>query len=123
MVRTSKRRGVEGTPWLSTQVIFDEPGREQAVCTLLSKYKSLPGEATGAYLDCLAEATGSGRYDQADTLEMWMTWDMVREMRQGGMWFGGHTVTHPVLANLSRNQQEEEIAGCKKRINFWAGSE
>jgi peptidoglycan/xylan/chitin deacetylase (PgdA/CDA1 family) len=116
MVRTSKRSAVEGTPWLSTQVTFDEPDRERAVRLLLSRYKSLPGEATSAYLDYLAHATGSGRYDQPEALEMWMTWDMVREMRQGGMWFGGHTVNHPVLANLSREQQAEEIAGCKKRI-------
>jgi peptidoglycan/xylan/chitin deacetylase (PgdA/CDA1 family) len=116
MVRTSERSGVEGAPWLSTQVTFDEPDREQAIHTLLSTYKSLPGEATGVYLDFLAEATGSDRYDLTDAQEMWMTWDMVREMRQGGMWFGGHTVNHPVLANLPREQQAEEIAGCKKRI-------
>ena len=31
----------------------------------------------------------------------WMTWDMVREMRRGGMAFGAHTVDHPVLARCS----------------------
>jgi peptidoglycan/xylan/chitin deacetylase (PgdA/CDA1 family) len=116
MVRTSEHSCVEGMPWLHTQVLFDEPDREQAIRFLLSTYKSLPGEATGAYLDFLAEATGSGRYDMTGTQEMWMTWDMIREMRQGGMWFGGHTVNHPVLANLPKEQQGEEITGCKKRI-------
>ena len=116
MVRASGRSGVEGTPGLSIQVVFDEPDREHAIHILLSVYKSLPGEATGAYLDFLAAATGSGRYDMTNMQEMWMTWDMVREMRQGGMWFGGHTVNHPVLANLPREQQGEEITGCKKRI-------
>lgn len=121
MVRTSKRRSVEGMPWLSTPVPFDEPDREQAVYTLLAKYKSLPGEVTGPYLDWLAETTGSGRYAQVETLQMWMTWPMVREMRQGGMGFGGHTVTHPVLANLSRQRQAEEIAGCKERLETELG--
>jgi peptidoglycan/xylan/chitin deacetylase (PgdA/CDA1 family) len=41
---------------------------------------------------------------------------MVREMRRGGMTFGGHTVTHPILANLSAEQQDWEISECRRRL-------
>jgi peptidoglycan/xylan/chitin deacetylase (PgdA/CDA1 family) len=116
MVRRSRRGGVPGGPWLPSLVPFDEPGRDRAVRTLLRRYKSLAGKDTEAYLDFLAEATESGRYASADMRETWMTWDMVREMRAGGMWIGGHTVNHPVLARLTRSEQEREIAGCGKRI-------
>jgi peptidoglycan/xylan/chitin deacetylase (PgdA/CDA1 family) len=47
---------------------------------------------------------------------MWMTWDMLREMKAGGMWLGGHTVNHPVLARLDRDRQAQEISGCAKRL-------
>jgi peptidoglycan/xylan/chitin deacetylase (PgdA/CDA1 family) len=47
---------------------------------------------------------------------MWMTWDMVREMRAAGMVIGGHTVHHPVLAQLSPERQWQAISGCARRF-------
>jgi peptidoglycan/xylan/chitin deacetylase (PgdA/CDA1 family) len=47
-----------------------------------------------------------------------MTWDMLREMQSAGMTIGGHTVTHPVLANLDEERQRDEIQGCKARIEM-----
>ncbi|MCA9017686.1 MAG: polysaccharide deacetylase family protein, partial [Planctomycetaceae bacterium] len=48
--------------------------------------------------------------------QVWMTWDMVREMHEAGMDFGGHTVNHPILANHPIEQQRFEIEHCKQRI-------
>jgi peptidoglycan/xylan/chitin deacetylase (PgdA/CDA1 family) len=45
-----------------------------------------------------------------------MTWAMVRELRDGGMRIGGHTVTHPILARMPVAEQEAEIAGCARRL-------
>jgi peptidoglycan/xylan/chitin deacetylase (PgdA/CDA1 family) len=45
-----------------------------------------------------------------------MTWPMLREMRDGGMVVGGHTVTHPILAQLLPERQSEEISGCGRRL-------
>src|SRR5439155_21803986 len=84
--------------------------------THTERYKQLPGEEAGDYLDQLAEATGSGRCPAGEAVDEWMTWDMVREMRDGGMTIGGHTVTHPVLARLPRERQNQEIAGCATRL-------
>ena len=121
MVRTSPRRGVPAGPWLPANVRFDEPGREEAVQALLRQYKALPGEATYAYLNYLAEATASGRCPSEAARNTWMTWDMVRELRAAGMAVGGHTVEHPVLARLARARQAEEIAGCKRRLEAELG--
>ena len=41
---------------------------------------------------------------------------MVREMRRGGIDFGGHTVTHPVLSTCTVEQQRDEIVVSKQRI-------
>lgn len=116
MVRTSARPGIDADTWLPGPVVFDEPDREHAVETLLRLYKSLPSDTTEAYLEFLAEATGAGRCGSGPASEMWMTWDMLREMRAAGMVIGGHTVSHPVLANLAPERQCEEIAGCATRL-------
>lgn len=45
-----------------------------------------------------------------------LNWDEIREMRANGISFGAHTITHPVLAALPVERQEEEIVGSKKLI-------
>ncbi len=121
MVRTSPRRRIPGATWLAHDLVFDEPEREQAVRTLVARYKELPLHEVEPYLDFLAEATGSGRCPPTETRETWMTWDMVRELREAGMSIGGHTVNHLVLAQLSPEQQWEEIHGCAKRLEVELG--
>jgi peptidoglycan/xylan/chitin deacetylase (PgdA/CDA1 family) len=116
MVRSSSRKALPGGRWFKCEVPLDEPRRERAVRTLLRKYKDIPGCQTRDYLGYVADATGSGRYRGGHARDMWMTWDMVRTMRRAGMVIGGHTVNHPVLARLPREQQKQEIAGCKRRI-------
>jgi hypothetical protein len=115
-VRRSPHDGVAPDPWQGERVPLDNPDRERAIRTLLRRYKSLPGDATAAYLDFLADATASGRCTSVDMTEDWMNWDMVREMMAAGMSFGGHTVNHPVLSRLTPEAQEEEIVGCGKRL-------
>ena len=41
----------------------------------------MASEVTSAYLEAIAEATGSGRCDARQGADLWMTWDMLREMR------------------------------------------
>jgi len=116
MVRTSHRTAAGPSRWLPSGVRFDDPDRENAVRTLLRSYKSMPAERTGAYLDAIADATGSGRLDPEATRPLWMTWDMLREMKAAGMTIGGHTVNHPILAQAPRERQRAEIAGCGARL-------
>lgn len=39
-----------------------------------------------------------------------MTWDMIKEMQEYGIEFGGHTMTHQKLAHIPFEQAKEEIA-------------
>jgi peptidoglycan/xylan/chitin deacetylase (PgdA/CDA1 family) len=87
-----------------------------AIRTLIAHYKRLPGADAARFLDVLAEATGAGRCPAEAARDLWMTWDMARAMRDGGMTIGGHTVTHPVLARVGAAEQEHEIAGCARRL-------
>ena len=116
MVRASPRSVVPSAGWLPEPLPYDEPNRVTTVRALLRTYKSLSSERTEAFLDFLAEATASGRAPAAAADGLWMSWDMVRQLRAGGMSVGGHTVHHPVLAALPRSSQRAEIRGCGRRL-------
>jgi len=45
----------------------------------------------------------------------------LQEMQAAGMVIGGHSVTHPVLSKLSRDEQQAEIAGCLDWLNAKVG--
>ena len=122
MVRTSPRAGVPPGAGVGEAVAWDEPEREGAVRALLARYKALGGAATEAFLDALAEATGSGRHPQGDAADLWLTWDMVRDLHRAGMTVGGHTVTHPILTSLDTDEQRAEISGCRRRIEAEVGA-
>lgn len=94
-----------------------DPELTTATRTILRRYKKVPGDRSEAFLAALAEAGGSGRCDVDEAAELWMTWDMVREMRGAGMSFGGHTHSHPVLSRLQPEQQDREIETCRRRLD------
>lgn len=122
MVRRSELKSLpvfDGHPQAS-----DISGPEQQEATikqLLRTYKHLPEQKTDAFLNEIAKATGSGRCPPHIANEMWMTWEMVRTMHAGGMDLGGHTVTHPVLANTDVDRQREEILQSKQRVETMVG--
>ena len=45
-----------------------------------------------------------------------MDWDQVREMRNGGVEFGAHTMSHPILTRISLDQVRKEVVGSSSRI-------
>jgi peptidoglycan/xylan/chitin deacetylase (PgdA/CDA1 family) len=46
-----------------------------------------------------------------------LEWEEVKEARRGGMFFGAHTVTHPILSRLEkREEMVAEIVGSRERI-------
>ena len=87
-----------------------------ALSRVLGLVKTLTPQELALLLDDLAECLQTGRAPVTDQTAPWMTWEMVREMRRNGIAFGGHTITHPILAYCSTDQQRTEIFGCKARI-------
>jgi peptidoglycan/xylan/chitin deacetylase (PgdA/CDA1 family) len=116
MVRHSPLSELPENHWTGMPVPFDEPDRSRSIHRLLSLYKRLGSSRTADYLSDLAELLQSGRCPAQIGHELWMTWPMLREMQQCGMSIGGHTVHHPVLANLSPAEQDAEIGDCRRRL-------
>ena len=115
MARTSPREELAPSPGWGAAIALGGD-RVQAIRWLLRAYKALPSERGEAFLGELGDAAGTGRCPPEAAAETWMTWDMAREMRDGGMAIGGHTVSHPKLSRMSPGDQETEIAGCARRI-------
>ncbi len=89
---------------------------EAQIAELVARYKRLPASLTQHFLDEVAEKTGAGRCPPEVGAREWMTWDMAREMRRGGMTIGGHTVDHPILSSLPAAGQEQQVRTCAERM-------
>jgi len=121
MMRSARGAHLDLPGFIPTRVAFDEPSREQAVRTVLRAFKATPTDGTEAFLSALALATGAGRYDPEQARSLWMTWDMIRELRASGMSIGGHTIDHPILAQMSDEGQRDQITGCAARLESELG--
>jgi peptidoglycan/xylan/chitin deacetylase (PgdA/CDA1 family) len=98
-------------------ISFPASDEDAAIAAVIARYKTLPDGDGERLLDELAAATGSGRCGASEVKDLWMTWEMAREMHAAGMSIGGHTVTHPVLARLTPESQREEVTTCARRLH------
>jgi peptidoglycan/xylan/chitin deacetylase (PgdA/CDA1 family) len=119
MLRTSRRDRIAANPWTIGELRLSATDLQRTLDRLLRIYKSLPGRRTSEFLTFLADGLGTGRCPAGQG--QWMTWSLVREMQMHGMEFGGHKCTHPVLANLTRGEQEQEVRECRTRIETELG--
>jgi len=116
MVRTSARQFIGPTAMLPACLTLGEPDRQQAIDSLLAICRHRTPDLVDRFLDVMAEATGSGRAPASLAQEVWMNWDMVRNLHEAGMVVGGHTVHHPILSFLTRPEQAREITGCARAV-------
>ena len=121
MLHGSKLSSLDLKPFVAEAVDIGAPNRERALRALLRTYKSLAQVHTGEYLATIASATGSGRHPDAGAESLWMNWDMLREMSGAGMTIGGHTVNHPVLSQMDKISQHQEITICVDRLKTELG--
>lgn len=117
MVRSSSRDYLAlPENWLDEPLKLDQSDRRAVINRLLRLYYRLEGSRTEQFLNGIAEATGAGRAPIDAAVGQWMDWSMIREMANGGMQFGAHTVTHPILANLTAEEQGMEL--CESRLRL-----
>jgi peptidoglycan/xylan/chitin deacetylase (PgdA/CDA1 family) len=59
----------------------------------------------------------SAGHDERSLCErLYMDWDDVQALAQGGVELGGHTVSHAIVSRLDEAGRRAEIAGCRERI-------
>lgn len=96
--------------------------RLRSIRLLNDLYDGLSDEVRRPYLDELAEAVGATRCPASESESLWMNWEMVKAMHEGGMSIGGHTLNHVELSRHSETEQLQEILGSCQRITEMTGA-
>ena len=121
MIRNAKVSSLPAGKWFDEEVPISEDYPAHAIGVAVRKYWSLQENEAEDLLNDLARLTESGRIPSPFAENLWMTWEMIQEMHRASMGFGGHTKTHPVLAQLNLDRQREEIFGCSQRLTEQLG--
>jgi peptidoglycan/xylan/chitin deacetylase (PgdA/CDA1 family) len=102
-------------PGNSLQLELDRPvhfsftsseARMQAAVEIISHLRGVSPELRER---CCADLESKVRLPEDDLRDRMLTWDQIRTMFRGGVSFGSHTMTHPVVSRLSRAVLEWEI--------------
>jgi peptidoglycan/xylan/chitin deacetylase (PgdA/CDA1 family) len=95
----------------------DGPGRRvQAKARFTDLCKTMSTEDRQAAIIRLAESADVELPASAPPRYAPMTWEALRAAEKGGMEFGPHTVTHPILARSSAEQSEAEVTRSWSRL-------
>ncbi|HEX9893289.1 MAG TPA: polysaccharide deacetylase family protein [Gemmatimonadales bacterium] len=118
MEQTSHSRLDFSFPTREMHYSWEDPlGRIRASRDLIRRFKDLPNadrEAAHLELERRLDVT----LPAAPPTEFGpMTWDQVRTLGRGGVRFGPHTVTHPILARTSDEHSRREIRDSWARLS------
>jgi peptidoglycan/xylan/chitin deacetylase (PgdA/CDA1 family) len=94
--------------------LSDEAAKKQAIQTIGCTIRCADKKARAEILREMREKL-TGETD-GFLHELMMNWDELREMKRGGMCIGSHTMSHPLLPEISQEEATIEIAGSKAKI-------
>ncbi|HSL41891.1 MAG TPA: polysaccharide deacetylase family protein [Anaerolineales bacterium] len=94
--------------------------RERALKDWVESLKKLPETEKQSWVDRLPEALGVS-IPKGFFQSLMVDWDQVREMQQGGIEFGAHTVHHPILTRIPLEQVCKEVEASKSKIEEETG--
>jgi len=97
-----------------------EGDRAAPIRSVLRHVKKMTGNQMDAFITVLASQTGTGRIPET-ARPPWLSWGQLREMQEMGMSIGGHTVSHPVLSRLKREEQRAELRTSLARLTIECG--
>ena len=89
------------------EVDIERDGLGESLRHIVDLYKTPGNIDLDRFIRELKEAT-DGKELPANT-RRFLTWEEAREMLAGGMAIGAHTHTHPMLSNLSEEDQRREL--------------
>ena len=101
--------------------VSDAARKRAAWSTLVAHSLALPNEQMRALHRHLLERGEVMLPSQPTAAYRALSWEQVRELDAAGIEIGAHTKTHPALTRISSASLQEEIAGCKQRIEEMLG--
>ncbi|MBI5256421.1 MAG: polysaccharide deacetylase family protein [Burkholderiales bacterium] len=105
-----------GLQGLAEFTLLTPAQRRAAVDAVLGVVKYLSPPERASKVQQLADLAGAPLAD-----DLMMSSAQVRALRAGGMQIGAHTVSHPILARLDRDEARREIAQSKATLEALLG--
>jgi len=102
-------------PGFGRQPLTPEHIRLRAIRRICVHLRQLPPEETESTTARLLSAV-EGTVPASPRERLMLTWDEAKELQQNGISVGAHTVSHPVLTTLPRDEARAEIAFSRRSI-------
>lgn len=96
------------------ETAFSKQPRTETDNVVRSRLKKLSPTEREQEIQQLEQEAGTAQF--IHPLHQPMTWKQVRDLRAQGFEIGAHTVTHPILATLTPEEQQTEVLTSKQRI-------
>lgn len=93
-----------------------QPSRGRALSDFVARCKAVPEQEKLAAISRLATQAGVEMPACPPPRYAPMTWEEARRCEAGGMSFGPHTVTHPILSKTTDQESRKEIADSWARL-------
>jgi peptidoglycan/xylan/chitin deacetylase (PgdA/CDA1 family) len=94
--------------------VSDERAKKQSIQSIGRIMRSADKKTRSKIVREMREKLTSG--ENGFLYQVMMSWDELREMKRGGMCIGSHTMSHPLLPEISPEEASIEIAGSKAKI-------
>jgi peptidoglycan/xylan/chitin deacetylase (PgdA/CDA1 family) len=78
--------------------------------------KSAPEEEKNVAIACIAESVGVEIPDAPPPEMSSISWEQAREMDAAGVEIGSHTLTHPILTNVSQTRLRSELVESRAKL-------
>ena len=104
-----------------TAMLGSMGSRRHETNQLLRRLKREPNQRRLSALDELEQSLAQHVPARHPPRRAAMSWDEVREMANGGIEFGSHTVTHPILSRLDDVAMAKELSDSRDRIRARTG--
>jgi peptidoglycan/xylan/chitin deacetylase (PgdA/CDA1 family) len=104
------------------EILFDRPkryrltsdkARLQAATEIIQYLRTLPDSRRKEHCENLERRVTLPREELKDRM---LTWDQIRHMYRAGITFGSHTMTHPVVSQLTEAELESELSESKRLL-------
>lgn len=114
---TRKRARLRHTD-LPELILETVEAQHQSLKLVLDKAKGLHGEGRLRFVEEVERALQPA----ACQPQRMLNWEQVREMRDAGIAFGSHSVTHPVLSRIPRAELVKELRESKRVLSDHLGA-
>jgi peptidoglycan/xylan/chitin deacetylase (PgdA/CDA1 family) len=103
-----------------TFLLHSQAARIEAATEVVMYLRSIADDERRGWCDKFAEQLPLQASEVRGSM---MSWNQVRAMKQNGISFGAHTMTHPVTSRLTPDAAADEISTSKRLIEQRLGSE